>query len=124
MVTPVASSPQPASKKPKNEHANEFKEHHALLQPQKVQSKNDNQAKKGKNNGVSGYPGNSKDTADKECLTHKSSKGASRSKKTRAYRNIGCYKDALPRAVPILEGKCFFLYHTYFNIRYTGIKVI
>ena len=104
MVAPVASSPQPVSKKPKNEHPNEFKEHHALLQPQKVQSKNDNEAKKGKNDEVSGYPGNSKATADKACLTDKSSKGASKSKKTRTYRNIGCYKDALPRAVPILEG--------------------
>jgi hypothetical protein len=24
--------------------------------------------------------------------------------KVRAYRNVGCYKDALPRAVPSLEG--------------------
>lgn len=102
-VTAVASSPQPVSKKPKNKHPNELKEHHALLQPHKVQSKNDNQAKKGKN-GVSRYPGNNKATADKASLTDKSSKGASRSKKTRTYRNIGCYKDALPRAVPILEG--------------------
>jgi hypothetical protein len=24
--------------------------------------------------------------------------------KVTAYRNVGCYKDALPRAVPLLEG--------------------
>ena len=42
---------------------------------------------------------------NKECLFGKSNKGGdSKSRNVKAYRNVGCYKDALPRAVPLLEG--------------------
>lgn len=170
-ITPVTNSPQPKLKKPTNEHPNEYEEHHALLQPQKVQNKNDKHAKKGKNE-KNRHSGNSETTADREseieneidagikeilekcgrnvkCLSRKWKKrkkcsrnkgclsgkwrkrktcgrnrecfitgksnkgGASRSKKVIAYRNVGCYKDALPRAVPLLEGQlCVLTYDT------------
>ena len=40
-----------------------------------------------------------------ECSFGKSNKGGdSKARNVKAYRNVGCYKDALPRAVPLLEG--------------------
>ena len=125
-VTPIANLPQAEPNKPQNEHSNKYEEHHALLSPPKAQNKNEKHAKEDKY-GKNRYSGNRETTAEeekekeneidtgikeilekcgrnKECLFGKSNKGDSKARNVKAYRNVGCYKDALPRAVPLLEG--------------------
>ena len=126
-VTPIANLPQAEPNKPQHEHSNKFEEHHALLSPPKAQNKNEKHAKEDKY-GKNRYSGNRETTAEeeneieneidtgikeilekcgrnKECLFGKSNKGGdSKARNVKAYRNVGCYKDALPRAVPLLEG--------------------
>ena len=126
-VTPIANLPQAEPNKPQHEHSNKYEEHHALLSPPKAQNKNEKHAKEDKY-GKNRYSGNRETTAEeeneieneidtgikeilekcgrnKECLFGKSNKGGdSKARNVKAYRNVGCYKDALPRAVPLLEG--------------------
>ncbi|XP_028394586.1 uncharacterized protein LOC114518796 [Dendronephthya gigantea] len=126
VITPVVSppEPQPEAKKPKEKHGSAHKEKHVLFQPKKTGNENDNYARISK--GTAAKNGNSidsnrnrgtkKDSGDGEILensdtTRKESGSAglikttsSDTKKGKEYRNVGCYKDTLPRAVPSLEG--------------------
>ena len=132
MVNPPR--PQPEAKKPKEKHASAHKEKHILFQPQKTGNENDYHAviSKGTDNsqniyGTTAKSGNSIDSnrnrgtkggnGDGEILensdTSRKESGSSGlikssssdSKKGKGYRNVGCYKDTLPRAVPSLEGR-------------------
>jgi hypothetical protein len=47
---------------------------------------------------------NSENTRKEESSSPASEHETSDFGKVTAYRNVGCYKDALPRAVPLLEG--------------------
>ena len=47
---------------------------------------------------------NSDNTRKKESSSTTSKQVTSSDRKLKIYRNVGCYKDALPRAVPSLEG--------------------
>ncbi len=134
VITQVTNPPQPEAKKPKNKHANEYEEEHVLFQPPKTKNENDEHAINSKNTGHSGHSGNTVnsgnsvdknrntegtrlDTRENEILensdnTRKKESSSTTSeqvtssddRKLKIYRNVGCYKDALPRAVPSLEG--------------------
>ena len=135
VISPPQTQTEP--KKPTPKHGNEHKEEHVLFKPPKAGNGNDEPAanghdetgENGKNKGdsKSGFSVNTnrnvqgKINSEMNEILENSDNGKNKesasttmtemfsgtAKKVKAYRNVGCYKDSSPRAVPSLEGTLF-----------------
>lgn len=103
VVTQVINPPKPKQpKQPKTKHGSEFIEENVLFKPQETRKQVKNSNKKidehyGNINGIV-------DNTTRNINGEIKAPNKESDRNVKAYRNVGCYKDAFPRSVPSLEG--------------------